>query len=176
MMVLLQRQKSSFNVCHLSKSVCIFVLMMSCIAPSSTHHAVFYDFALPSCIRLLSTITRITPSSTISPHRQEAAPEEGTWLLLLVASWHVDRAWLRSLVHTSCGPCHSGPKGGILPWSSIADLSPFSEQHHIMPSSMISRITPSSTILHRAIYNFALQSTTLHCLSMVCHCLHCCLF
>jgi hypothetical protein len=32
-------------------------------------------------------------------------------LLFLVASWHVDRAWLRSLVNTSCGPCHSGPKG-----------------------------------------------------------------
>jgi hypothetical protein len=51
--------------------------------------------------------------------------------VFLVTSWHaVDRAWLGPLVHTSCGPCHSGPTGGILPWSSIADLSPFSEQHH----------------------------------------------
>ena len=59
-------------------------------------------------------------------HRQQIAAHFALiWLLFLVASWHVDRAWLRSLVHTSCGPCRSGPKGGILPWSSIADLSPF---------------------------------------------------
>jgi hypothetical protein len=30
--------------------------------------------------------------------------------LFLVASWHVDRAWLRSLVHTCCGQCRSGPE------------------------------------------------------------------
>jgi hypothetical protein len=58
MMVLLQRQKSSFNVCHLSKSVCILVLMISRITPSSTC-TVFYDLASHRLLR-----SCITPSST----------------------------------------------------------------------------------------------------------------
>jgi hypothetical protein len=70
-------------------------------------------------------------------------------LLFLVASWHVDRAWLRLLVHTSRGPCRSGPKGGILPWSRIADRSPSG-------TTTVLRfcIMPSSTILHRTIFYF----------------------
>jgi hypothetical protein len=54
------------------------------------------------------------------------------WLLFLVASWHVDRAWLRSLVHTSCGPCRSGPKEGQVSFLGAASLTCLLSQSSII--------------------------------------------
>jgi hypothetical protein len=44
----------------------------------------------------------------------------------------VDRAWLRSLVHTSCGPCRSDPKEGQVSFLGAASLTCLLSQSSII--------------------------------------------
>jgi hypothetical protein len=71
----------------------------------------------------------------------------GTAEWFLVASWHVDRAWLRSLVHTS------SREVSFLGAASLTCLLLEQQQYYDFASCHLLRfcIMPSSTILHHAV-------------------------